>query len=144
MAYTKKAVNAKYDKLRAQLKKGTISKSAFKAAANRLYNLYHSDSNKATRNKVKIAPKPTKKPKTKAKPDCSSNFYSSSSQYTGNNLKGKTNPDAKSNFYSSSSQYTGNNLKRYSGPPPTNSNFMSSSSKYTGNNLKNKKRRGGR
>ena len=108
MAYTKKAVNAKYDKLRAQLKAGTIDQKKFKAAADRLYKLYHSDANKATRN---ASPKPApkaggktgaavlglgggnvregtlpKKPKGQ-KPSTSSNFMSSSSSYTGNNLE---------------------------------------------------------
>ena len=73
MAYTKKAINAKYDKLRAQLKSGTIDQKKFKAAANRLYELYHSDANKATRNakpKPPVASKPpvTSKPKPKQKP----------------------------------------------------------------------------
>ena len=58
MAYTKKAVNAKYDKLRAQLKAGTIDQKTFKASANRLYELYHGDANKATRNKSVAKPKP--------------------------------------------------------------------------------------
>ena len=73
MAYTKKAINEKYDKLRAQLKAGTIDQKKFKASANRLYELYHSDANKATRNKVGPAkpvksakPAPTSTPKPKA------------------------------------------------------------------------------
>ena len=112
MAYTKKAVNAKYDKLRAQLKAGTIDQKKFKASADRLYKLYHGDANKATRNaSSKPAPKPapkaggktgaavlslggsnvkkgtlSKKPKGQ-KPSTSSNFMSSSSTYTGNNLE---------------------------------------------------------
>jgi len=65
MGITKKAANAKYDKLRAQLKNGDISKEAFKAASNRIYKMYHSDANKATRNAPK--PKPVAKPKPAAK-----------------------------------------------------------------------------
>ena len=76
MAYTKKAINAKYDKLRAQLKAGTIDNKTFKTAANRLYELYHSDANKATRNKVgpKTAPA---KPPVASKPQVkeTSNFH---------------------------------------------------------------------
>ena len=56
MALTKKDANAKYDKLRAQLKKGTISQKDFKRSADRIYNMYHSDANKKTRN-AKPAPK---------------------------------------------------------------------------------------
>ena len=56
MAITKKAANAKYDKLRAQLKKGEISKEAFKTASNRIYKMYHSDANKATRNAPQAKP----------------------------------------------------------------------------------------
>ena len=65
MAYNKKDINDKYDKLKAQLKAGTIDKEKFKASANRLYNLYHSDANKATRN---AASKPVSKPAAKATP----------------------------------------------------------------------------
>tara|TARA_B100001063_G_C16336062_1_gene344508 strand:- start:14 stop:484 length:471 start_codon:yes stop_codon:yes gene_type:complete len=71
MAITKKAANAKYDKLRAQLKKGDISKEAFKAAANRIYKMYHGDANKATRNAPKAKPSPKAKPVAKAKPKVS-------------------------------------------------------------------------
>lgn len=80
MAITKKDANAKYDKLRAQLKKGDISKEAFKAASNRIYKMYHGDANKATRNAPKAKPtakaKPTvKKPvqTSKPKPDPQAN-----------------------------------------------------------------------
>jgi len=68
MAITKKDANAKYDKLRAQLKKGDISKEAFKAASNRIYKMYHSDANKATRNAPKAKPAAKTKPAAKAKP----------------------------------------------------------------------------
>jgi|TARA_Y100000015_G_scaffold6132_1_gene5597 hypothetical protein len=50
MALTKKDANAKYDKLRKQLKAGDITKERFKQAADRIYKMYHSDANKATRN----------------------------------------------------------------------------------------------
>ena len=50
MALTKKDANAKYDKLRKQLKAGEITKERFKQAADRIYKMYHSDANKATRN----------------------------------------------------------------------------------------------
>ena len=63
MAITKKDANAKYDKLRAQLKKGDISKEAFKAASNRIYEMYHGDANKATRNAPKAKPAAKAKPK---------------------------------------------------------------------------------
>ena len=56
MALTKKDANAKYDKLRDQLKKGTISQKDFKRSADRIYSMYHSDANKKTRN-AKPAPK---------------------------------------------------------------------------------------
>lgn len=61
MALTKKDANAKYDKLRKQLKAGDISQERFKQAANRIYKMYHSDANKTTRNA-------TQKPAIKAKP----------------------------------------------------------------------------
>ena len=57
MALTKKDANAKYDKLRKQLKSGEISKERFKQAADRIYKMYHSDANKATRNAAKPAVK---------------------------------------------------------------------------------------
>ena len=50
MALTKKDANAKYDKLRKQLKDGEISPERFKQAADRIYKMYHSDANKTTRN----------------------------------------------------------------------------------------------
>ena len=59
MALTKKAANKKYDELRAKLKAGEITQERFKQAANRIYKMYHSDANKATRNA---------KPAIKAKP----------------------------------------------------------------------------
>lgn len=58
---SKSAVNAKYDQLRSQLKAGTLSQSKFKAAADRLYRMYHGKANAATRNKVG-------QPSAKAKP----------------------------------------------------------------------------
>lgn len=62
MALTKKDANAKYDKLRKQLKSGEISQERFKQAADRIYKMYHSDANKATRNAAKpaIKAKPAK------------------------------------------------------------------------------------
>ena len=61
MALTKKDANAKYDKLRKQLKAGDISQERFKQAADRIYKMYHSDTNKATRNaKPAIKAKPAK------------------------------------------------------------------------------------
>ena len=62
MALTKKDANAKYDKLRKQLKAGEISQERFKQAANRIYKMYHSDANQATRNAAKpaIKAKPVK------------------------------------------------------------------------------------
>ncbi len=56
MALTKKDANAKYDKLKKQLKDGTLSQKDFKRAADRIYSMYHSDANKKTRN-AKPAPK---------------------------------------------------------------------------------------
>ena len=59
MALTKKAANDKYDKLKKRLERGEITKERFKQAADRIYKMYHSDANKATRNA---------KPAIKAKP----------------------------------------------------------------------------
>ena len=59
MALTKKAADKKYDELRAKLKAGEITNERFKQAADRIYKMYHSDANKATRNA---------KPAIKAKP----------------------------------------------------------------------------
>ena len=56
MALTKKDANAKYDKLKKQLKDGTLSQKDFKRSADRIYSMYHSDANKKTRN-AKPAPK---------------------------------------------------------------------------------------
>jgi len=91
MAYSKKAINERYDKLRAQLKSGTIDQKKFKASANRLYELYHSDANKAARNakpKTTAAKPPVATPKPKPK-----------SQSNGNGTYGKplqSNPPLKS------------------------------------------------
>ena len=73
MALTKKDANAKYDKLRKQLKSGEISQERFKQAADRIYKMYHSDANKGTRNakpaiKAKPASKTKAAPETKAAP----------------------------------------------------------------------------
>tara|TARA_R100001129_G_scaffold186449_1_gene178218 strand:- start:271 stop:720 length:450 start_codon:yes stop_codon:yes gene_type:complete len=79
MALTKKDANAKYDKLRKQLKSGEISQERFKQAADRIYKMYHSDANKGTRNakpaikakpasKTKAAPETKTAPKAKAAP----------------------------------------------------------------------------
>ena len=57
---SKAAVNSKYDQLRAQLKAGTLTQSKFKAAADRLYKLYHGKANKAARNTTS---QPSAKPK---------------------------------------------------------------------------------
>ena len=57
---SKAAVNRRYDELREQLEAGTISKANFKAAADRLYKLYHGKANKAARNS-------TSQPSAKAK-----------------------------------------------------------------------------
>lgn len=69
--YSKADINSRYDKLRAQLKAGSISQSNFKAAADRLYKLYHSKQNKAARtqtakpqSKVQKAVKAVKAAKT--------------------------------------------------------------------------------
>ena len=112
MAYTKKVVNAKYDKLRAQLKAGTIDQKKFKASADRLYKLYHSDANKATRN---AKPKPKSAPKSKTGAAVLS--------IGGGNVKKGTLPK-----------------KPKGQTPSTGSNIMSSSSTYTGSNLEKPKR----
>tara|TARA_R100000734_G_scaffold19006_1_gene17465 strand:- start:779 stop:1210 length:432 start_codon:yes stop_codon:yes gene_type:complete len=68
MALTKKDANAKYDKLRKQLKSGEISQERFKQAADRIYKMYHSDANKGTRNaKPAIKAKPASKTKAASK-----------------------------------------------------------------------------
>ena len=88
MALTKKDANAKYDKLRKQLKAGDITKERFKQAADRIYKMYHSDANKATRN-AKPASKTSKagsnvKEITKPKNNnAASNFFRSSSGTRG-------------------------------------------------------------
>jgi len=116
MAYTKKAINDKYDKLRAQLKAGTIDQKKFKASADRLYKLYHGDANKATRNKVGPAKSaPTPKPKAGGKTG------KAVLELGGSNVKKVTPKKGK--------------------PPATNSNFMSSSSAYTGSNLDKPKKK---
>ena len=90
MAISKAAANKKYDELRAKLKSGDITKEAFKTASARIYNMYHSDSNKATRNAAPSKPKPkaTAKPKPKApakpKPKTAKeSLYQSGQRYGG-------------------------------------------------------------
>ena len=107
MAITKKDANAKYDKLRKQLKIGAIDKETFKRSANAIYKKYHSKSNKATRNA------PTSKPKA-SKPKASS---SAGKQRFFDGAKGgkydkavQNKEKAKSNFFRSSSGTRGKNL----------------------------------
>ena len=90
MALTKKAANKKYDELRAKLKAGEITKERFKQAADRIYKMYHSDANKATRNAKPAAPKPRQLSKEEAK----SRFFRSSSGTYGQNMP--SNPQLKS------------------------------------------------
>jgi hypothetical protein len=94
MAISKAAANKKYDELRAKLKSGDITKEAFKTASARIYNMYHSDSNKATRNAAPSKPKPkaTAKPKPKApakpKPKTAKeSLYQSGQRYGGGPIK---------------------------------------------------------
>ena len=65
MAITKKDANAKYDKLRKQLKIGAIDKETFKRSANAIYKKYHSKANTATRNAPTSKPKATKPQQSK-------------------------------------------------------------------------------
>lgn len=67
MAITKKDANAKYDKLRKQLKIGEIDKETFKRSANAIYKKYHSKANTATRNAPKSKPKASKPQQSKPK-----------------------------------------------------------------------------
>ena len=74
---TKSDANKKYDQLREQLKAGTLSQRNFKAAANRIYKMYHGKANAATRNKVSQPPAKAKavgtKPVNTVQPAQSSN-----------------------------------------------------------------------
>ena len=58
MALTKKAADKKYDKLRKKLKAGEITQETIKRSADRIYKMYHSDANKATRNAKPAVRKP--------------------------------------------------------------------------------------
>ena len=71
MAITKKDANAKYDKLRKQLKIGAIDKETFKRSANAIYKKYHSKANTATRNAPTSQPQQSKPPATKTSPPTS-------------------------------------------------------------------------
>ena len=102
MALTKKAANKKYDELRAKLKAGEITKERFKQAADRIYKMYHSDANKATRNAKPAASKPRQTTRAEAE----RRFYSSSSQ----GYIAKNEEKAKRNFFRSSSGTRGPNM----------------------------------
>ena len=65
---TKSDANRKYDQLREQLNAGTLSQRNFKAAANRIYKMYHGKANAATRNKVSQPPAKAKAVATKSRP----------------------------------------------------------------------------
>ena len=107
MALTKKAANKKYDELRKKLKAGEITKERFKQAADRIYKMYHSDANKATRNAKPAASKPRQTTRAEAE----RRFYSSSSQ----GYIAKNEEKAKRNFFRSSSGTRGEYRK--SGDP---------------------------
>ncbi len=88
MALTKKDANAKYDELRKKLKAGDISQERFKQAADRIYKMYHSDANKATRNAkpaVKAKPAKAKMPggSTRAKVEKSFNKTKAINNFVG-------------------------------------------------------------
>lgn len=106
---TKSDINSKYDKLRDQLKAGTLSQSNFKAAANRLYKMYHGKANAATRNKVS---QPSAKPKaagTKPVNKVPQRFADGAKG--GKYDKAVQNKEkAKQNFFRSSSGTRGNNV----------------------------------
>lgn len=102
MALTKKAADKKYDELRKKLKAGEITKERFKQAADRIYKMYHSDANKATRNAKPAAPKPRQTTRAEAE----RRFYSSSSQ----GYIAKNEEKAKRNFFRSSSGTRGQNM----------------------------------
>ena len=109
MALTKKAANAKYDALRKKLKAGDISQERFKQAADRIYKMYHSDANKATRNaKPAIKAKPAaSKPRQTTQAEAKERFFRSSSQGS----IAKNQEKAKSNFFRSSSGTRGQSRK---------------------------------
>ena len=106
---TKSAANKKYDQLRSQLKAGTLSQSNFKAAADRIYKMYHGKANAATRNRVS---QPSAKPKAAGtKP------VNKVPQRFADGAKGgkfdkavKNKEKTKSNFFRSSSGTRGTNV----------------------------------
>lgn len=108
---SKSAVNAKYDQLRSQLKAGTITQANFKAAADRLYKMYHGKANAATRNKVA---QPSAKPKPAGtKPTNSSKGQQRVSNGTNGRKSDKylkETEKAKSNFFRFSSGTRGANV----------------------------------
>ena len=105
MALTKKAADKKYDELRKKLKAGEITKERFKQAADRIYKMYHSDANKATRN-AKPAKPAAPKPRQTTRAEAERRFYSSSSQ----GYIAKNEEKAKRNFFRSSSGTRGQNM----------------------------------
>lgn len=106
---TKSAANKKYDDLREQLKAGTISQSNFKAAADRLYKMYHGKANAATRNKVGQPPAKPKAAGTKPVNKVPQRFADGAKG--GKYDKAVKNKEkAKSNFFRSSSGTRGGNL----------------------------------
>ena len=102
MALTKKAADKKYDELRKKLKAGEITKERFKQASDRIYKMYHSDANKATRNAKPAASKPRQTTPAEAK----ERFFRSSSQGS----IAKNEEKAKRNFFRSSSGTRGQNM----------------------------------
>ncbi len=106
--FTKSAVNKKYDELRGQLKAGTLSQSNFKAAANRLYKMYHGKANAATRNKVS---QPSAKPKAAGTKPVNKVPQRFADGGKGGKFDKAVNKEkAKSNFFRSSSGTRGDNL----------------------------------
>ena len=101
MALTKKAANDKYDRLKERLERGEITKERFKQAADRIYKMYHSDENKATRNaKPAIKAKPAaSKPRQTTQAEAKERFFRSSSQGSIAQNQEK----ARRNFFRSSS-----------------------------------------
>ena len=122
MALTKKAADKKYDELRAKLKAGEITNERFKQAADRIYKMYHSDANKATRNAKPAASKPAApKPRQTTKEEAKSRFFRSSSGTRGQNmpsqpaLKGKPKRSSYPAGRAGQAQYAAA-LRRYNKP----------------------------
>ena len=128
MAITKAAANKKYDELRKKLKNGDITKEAFKTASTRIYNMYHGDANKATRNTAPArrstsSSSSSPSPRQGTREDAQRRLLSSSSGTRGESLPSnpqlKTQPKPKSTKHKGGTRSSPNRKKPLARRSPT-------------------------